>query len=134
LQDLVTKYADFVMDPHMSTPFEVWLQAVVLGEMIFQLPFFFIAVRMLSDDQREQYPRWFQMASIIYGSHTATTLIPILATIWFRDEEQEAPLHLRVLCLTIYLPYLIFPAWLAWIAASDEEDSNYLQRKQVKVT
>jgi EXPERA (EXPanded EBP superfamily) len=123
LQDLVANYASFVADPLMSPPFELWFQSIVFVEMIFQLPYFFIAVKMFADAQRKTYPRWFQMLSIVYGSHTATTLIPILPTIWFRDEE-EAPMQLRLLLLLIYIPYFIFPAWIAGIAACDQIDLN----------
>lgn len=64
------------------------------------------------------YPRWFQMTCIVYGSHTATTLVPILPTICFRSDE-EAPVEMRVLLCVIYLPYFVFPAWIAAIAACD---------------
>jgi len=118
LQDVVTTYADIVSDPHMSEPFELWFQSIVFFEMIFQLPYFFVAVYMFADPQRRSYPRWFQMVSIVYGSHTATTLLPILPPIWFRSDE-EAPTKLRLLVIMIYLPYLIFPAWIAAISACD---------------
>lgn len=39
LQDLVTLYADTLLDPHMSEPFELWFQSVVVFEMLFQVPF-----------------------------------------------------------------------------------------------
>ena len=121
LQDLVTNYAIFVKDPHMSEPFELWFQSIVFTEAIVQLPFFFVAVHFFGDSHRKTYPRWFQMLSIVYGSHTATTLIPILPVILLRDEE-EAPLQWRLLCFFIYLPYFTFPAWLAWIAVNDDSD------------
>ena len=103
LQDLVTVYAGTLSDPHMSEPFELWFQSIVFLEMICQLPFFFVAVHMFSNATRESYPRWFQMACIIYGSHTATTLVPILPTIWLRSND-EAPLEMRLLLVAIYLP------------------------------
>lgn len=121
LQDLVANYADFVKDPHMAEPFDLWFQSIVSTEAIFQLPYFFVAVHFIGDSQRRTYPRWFQMLSVVYGSHTATTLIPILPVIFFRKEE-EAPLELRLLCTLIYLPYFVFPACLAWIAANDDSD------------
>jgi hypothetical protein len=129
LQDFVSKYASLVADPHMSPPFELWFQSIVFVEMIFQLPYFFVAVKMFADAQRTTYPQWFQMLSIIYGSHTATTLIPILPVIWFRDDE-EAPMKLRLLVVLIYIPYFIFPAWIAAIAACDQSDSGPEKDKQ----
>lgn len=126
LQDLVTNYASTLNDPLMSEPFELWFQSLVVCELLFQVPYFFIAVYVLSNYDKE-YPRWFQMSSILYGSHTATTLVPILPTIWFRDEE-EAPLHLRLALLAIYLPYLLFPLSIALIAANDPG----IQQEKVK--
>lgn len=119
LQDLVTKYARLCGDPHMSEPFELWFQSIVLFEMIFQLPFFFVAVRMFSEAALQHYPRWFQMACIIYGSHTATTLVPILPTLWYQ-EDPVPPWEKRILLVLIYLPYFVFPAWIAAIAAMDD--------------
>mmetsp|Transcript_7672 Transcript_7672/g.11145 ORF Transcript_7672/g.11145 Transcript_7672/m.11145 type:complete len:170 (+) Transcript_7672:87-596(+) len=119
LQDLVTNYAALVIDPHMSEPFELWFQSLVFFEFIFQMPYFFVAVQMFGDKDRIAYPRWFQMISIVYGSHTATTVIPLLTIILFR-EEAVAPLEFRLLVFLIYLPYFAFPAWLACISAIDQ--------------
>jgi hypothetical protein len=118
-QDLLTWYADTLKDPLMSEPFDLWLQSMIVFELLIQLPYFFVAVKMLSDSTLQEYPRWFQLFSIIYGSHTATTLVPILPTIWFREEE-EAPFMLRLVCLSIYLPYLLFPLGICYIAATTD--------------
>ena len=124
LQNLVTEYARICYDPHMSEPFELWFQSIVVFEMLFQLPFFFVAVHMFSNASLRHYPRWFQMTCIIYGSHTATTLVPILPTLWFRgddnDESGPPPIEMRILLIMIYLPYFVFPAWIAAIAAMDD--------------
>ena len=137
LQNLVTEYARFCHDPLMSGEprFELWFQSIVVFEMIFQLPFFFCAVHFFSDPTVVTYPLWFHRACIIYGSHTATTLVPILPTLWFQDinhnnnnDENEdwiaPPLEKRILLVLIYLPYFVFPAWLAAIAALDGTDNN----------
>lgn len=99
LQDLVTRYAALVVDPHMGEPFELWFQSIVLFEMIFQLPYFFVAVHMFGDKNRITYPRWFRMISIVYGSHTATTVIPLLSVILFRDKT-VAPLGTSISCVS----------------------------------
>lgn len=124
LQDLVTAYARICHDPHMSEPFELWFQSIVVFEMLFQWPFFFVAVHMFSNARLLEYPRWFQMACIIYGSHTATTLVPILPTLWFRDDNEPVPLEMRILLVMIYGPYFVFPAWIAAIAAMDDSDGD----------
>lgn len=109
LTDVVSWYShcfgDVLMkrSPSMET---VWFSSVICCELIFQLPFFFVATRLLlkyprrtssssvmttaksnqqssrvsSSSNEEQYPVWFRTASLIYGSHVSTTLVPILAT------------------------------------------------------
>ncbi|CAM6092500.1 unnamed protein product [Calypogeia fissa] len=47
--------------------------------------------------------KWGRMAGIIYGVHTATTLVPILADILASQEPT------RFTLLAIYLPYLVIP-------------------------
>jgi len=36
--------------------------------------------------QSQQYPEWFRMACVIYGSHVSTTLVPIIGTFITSEE------------------------------------------------
>ena len=67
------------------------------------------------------WPEWFRTTCIIYGAHTSTTLIPILATVLLNP---EATVLNKVMCASVYLPYLIFPAWLLVLAAMDTSTVN----------
>jgi uncharacterized membrane protein YhdT len=65
----------------------VWFSSLIYCELIFQLPFFFVATNMLisypsnaTSQTPMHYPGWFKTACLIYGSHVSTTLVPILAT------------------------------------------------------
>ena len=51
-----------------------WFRSVVWAEICLQLPFFFVAVKALYDRDEAA----FRIPFIIYGAHTATTMIPIL--------------------------------------------------------
>lgn len=70
-----------------------WFRSVVWVELCLQLPFFFVAVKVLRDRDEAA----FRIPFIVYGAHTATTMIPILGEI--------ASTRLAL----IYLPYLLFP-------------------------
>ena len=80
----------------------VWFSSLICCEILFQLPFFVVAVHVLrsfpplgsyNEIEKEEnhkavpvlvnnnyYPEWFRVACIVYGSHVSTTMIPILAT------------------------------------------------------
>ena len=126
LVNLVKGYAS-LGDPHMSEPFDLWFQSLVVCELIFQLPYFFVACYYLWGEPSAtgvyKYPKWFQMLSIVYGAHVATTLVPLFPTIW-AQQSIHVPMEQRLLIEFLYLPYFIFPVLLAWLAAADavEED------------
>ena len=115
--DLVDWYAATFGDPLMTRPFEPWFTGIVTAEVLLQLPFFFVAVHMLlttSTNHVEFYPDWFRTACLVYGSHVSTTLLPIL---YVFCTHPEPSLMQRTATIAIYLPYLIFPMWLVYIAA-----------------
>jgi hypothetical protein len=110
----------------MRGPYEAWFSSIVTIELLFQLPFFFIAVLMLwqypSDkNSAETYPRWFQKACLVYGSHVATTLVPIIGTFLTSPEMTRVQ---KVVTLSVYSPYLIFPVLMIGYALEDEKGSS----------
>jgi hypothetical protein len=117
--DLVDWYATTFGDPLMTRPFEPWFTAIVTAEVLLQVPFFFVAVRMLMMANQVEYPDWFRTACLIYGSHVSTTLLPILYVIC-KHTELEPSLLQRTATIAIYSPYLIFPMWLLYIAAKEK--------------
>lgn len=140
LRDLVAWYCSISGDVLMREPHnKVWFSSIVLGELILQLPFFFVAVQMIyqhGDTAKPQsYPRWFQKACLVYGSHVATTLIPINATLLASSEMSLAQ---EIVTIAIYSPYWIFPLLLVWHAWEDdagdvnitnETNSNHMRLK-----
>jgi EXPERA (EXPanded EBP superfamily) len=127
LQDLLTWYARTMKDPLMSNSQEIlWFQSLVCCELLFQLPFFFWACYMLSSSSSstaklKYYPESFKSACIAYGAHTATTMVPILATIVANEEASAAE---RAMLSSVYLPYLIFPLALLGMAVQSPSETD----------
>ena len=116
IQDVLNWYTTTFADNLMRPPsYDVWFSSVVACEILFQLPFFAYAVYALLDPARVNGRGGFRSACLIYGSHTATTLVPILATIATDPETKKATLF------CFYLPYLVFPVWLVYIAVRNED-------------
>jgi len=90
-----------------------WFQSLVCLELIFQLPYFFVALQYLFGSA-QSYPDSFRAATIAYGAHTSTTLIPILTAFW--DSNHDATTGERVMLTSLYFPYLLVPAWLLYYA------------------
>jgi hypothetical protein len=47
---------------------------------------------------------------IIYGTHAATTLIPVLCYLYFHPKLTDIQ---RFLLIVIYVPYFVIPSWIA---------------------
>jgi len=116
--DLVDWYAATFKDGLMTRPFVPWFKAVVACEVLLQLPFFFFAVYALWT-MKVDGRGTFRSLCLIYGSHTATTLVPILATI--AADGSGATTAEKAMLMGFYLPYLAFPLWLVFIAAGSED-------------
>jgi hypothetical protein len=129
LRDLVDWYCNLFGDVLMRYPNSPpWFQALVVGEVVLQLPFFFVSLFVMtrtktttrassSRSSLEYYPRWFQTLCIIYGAHVSTTLVPILATFWTSTEMTPVQVSMTT---AVYLPYLIFPLGILYLAAWDD--------------
>ena len=87
----------------------VWLQSFIWAELLFQLPFFFVATYGLLFKKN-----WIRIPSIIYGAHVATTVVPILfefAHMKIVTQEQ------KLMLLAFYAPYLLIPLLLTFYMA-----------------
>jgi hypothetical protein len=115
LRRLLSWYAQILNDPLMTKPQEIlWFRSLICCELLFQVPFFFVACYFLKNSSLTSYPETFRYACIAYGAHTATTMVPILATV---ATNQEASQLEKAVCLAVYLPYLIFPVWILLLAS-----------------
>ena len=159
LQDLVTWYAKIFGDVLMgNSPSKdlIWFSSVICCELLFQLPFFFVATKVLisypthnmksssnninnEDDSNtdnnnnntlnESYPNWFRVLCLIYGSHVSTTLMPILSTFIMSSDMSTIQ---KSMTISVYSPYLIFPLILMWLAA--REDFFPIPKEEVMTT
>jgi hypothetical protein len=95
--DVLMKEADNKNDGNNR----VWFSSLICCEILFQLPFFIVAVKMImmmttttttttttthSSSSSSAYPEWFRMICIIYGSHVSTTMVPIISTFGMSQE------------------------------------------------
>ena len=124
LRDLVAWYCDVFGDVLMRYPSSApWFQALIMGEVCLQLPFFIVAIYVMTTtttsapSNNAVYPRWFQTLCIIYGSHVSTTLVPILATFSTTSEMTTTQIAMT---MAVYSPYLIFPLGILYLAAVDD--------------
>ena len=58
--------------------------------------------------------RWIRIPAIIYGSHVATTLIPILYHFIAADAMSQLTVTERLYLCAVYAPYLIIPLMLVY--------------------
>ena len=94
-------FNDTLMHPQ-SRP--AWLPPLIAFELVFQVPFFFLAARafMIKDEKIKPY-------ATAYSAHAVTAIVPILHHFVLDDEVSQG--ELRVL-LAFYGPYLILPGIL----------------------
>lgn len=104
LKDLLRYYVTTFKDPLMSKqpPF---LQSFIIAEAIFQLPFFFVFLYALITKKN-----WIRIPSILYGSHTATTVWAILYEFAL---SKEIDMHTKLVLISLYYPYFLIPLILA---------------------
>ena len=118
LQDLLQWYTTVFNDGLMRAPFDTWFHAIICLEVLFQLPFFFYALYGLLNPRKVDGRGLFRSLCMVYGTHTSTTLIPIIAC---HATNTDASLMEKISVISIYLPYLIFPVWLVAICILSED-------------
>ncbi|XP_028321107.1 sigma intracellular receptor 2 [Gouania willdenowi] len=112
LKEVLRWYAEGFKDPLVLDP-PPWFRSFILCEVLFQLPFFPVAAYAFLRGGCQ----WIRTPSIIYSTHVATTLVPILAHILFYPFPIEPPSgpqtpRERWLLVSIYAPYLLVPVLL----------------------
>ncbi|KAL3756045.1 hypothetical protein ACHAWU_002624 [Discostella pseudostelligera] len=130
LRDVVDWYAITFKDKLMTHPPQPWFTSLVAIEILLQMPFFFVAVYAILQKQKNDTNTLnqngrsiiegngiFRSLCMVYGSSTATSLIPIFASILTDD---GTTLREKGILLCFYFPYFIFPLWLVVIAVCEE--------------
>ncbi|XP_071394994.1 sigma intracellular receptor 2 [Centroberyx affinis] len=112
LKDLLKWYAAEFQDPMMLDP-PVWFKSFIFCEALLQTPFFPIAAYAFLKGGC----KWIRTPAIVYSTHVATTLVPILAHILFYPfptEPHPGPQtpKQRWMLVSIYAPYLLVPLLL----------------------
>ena len=120
LQDVFTWYVSSFRDIVLRES-GLWLKSFIYAEIIFQLPFFFYAVKALWNNTERD--KTYSVYALAYGIHVATTVLPIMSTILFSDElgnERDR----RLILIGIYAPYFLCPLLVAVEAAGNLVESN----------
>ena len=86
-----------------------WFRSLVFVEVLLQLPFFVVASRALLARTEAR----FRAAFVVYGAHTATTMVPILGEIILRGGDAFPTESHRWRLVAIYVPYLAVPLAIA---------------------
>ncbi|XP_059187830.1 sigma intracellular receptor 2 [Centropristis striata] len=112
LRDLMKWYAAEFRDPMVLDPPQ-WFRAFILLEAVFQTPFFPVAAYAFLKGGCT----WIRTPAIVYSTHVATTLVPILAHILFyqfpmKPHPGPQTMQERWRLVFIYLPYLLVPVLL----------------------
>lgn len=110
----------------MASP-QPWFSSLILLEVLFQVPFFVLATYAMLQSSKNDHgvnrnplirgDGLFRSLCLIYGSSTATTLIPILASVL---TDHNTTVKEKGVLMGFYLPYLFFPLWLLVIAVCEE--------------
>jgi hypothetical protein len=104
LRSFYAWYVQSFNDVLMTNP-PVWLKSFIFAELVFQLPFFFVAIYGLYFKKN-----WIRIPSIIYGIHVSTTVWPILSSIVFSELNTDSE---KIILFSCYAPYLLIPLLLA---------------------
>jgi hypothetical protein len=144
LRNVSAWYVDTFQDPLMRDA-PIWFQSLLVCELLLQVPFFVTACYFLgqapaqpknpsnnnkNNDNEYHYPSWFRDACIVYGSHTATTLVPILCVIL--TDPGTIMTQKMVLC-GFYVPYLVFPLWILYLAIISKPDYAVTSSTKTKI-
>lgn len=103
LQLLFSWYINTYNDQLLLTK-PIWLKSFIWAELLLQTPFFFVAIYALLNKCN-----WIRIPSIIYGSHVATTVWPIIAEISSSKLTNSIE---KLILYSFYIPYFIIPLWL----------------------
>ncbi|KAM3849623.1 sigma intracellular receptor 2 [Diretmus argenteus] len=112
LRDLLKWYGEDFHDPLMLQP-PFWFKSFIFCEALLQLPFFPVAAYAFLKGGC----KWIRTPAIVYSTHVATTLVPILSHILFHDfpagphPGPQTPKQ-RWTLVSIYVPYLLIPLLL----------------------
>ena len=99
-----TMLDDFIertRDPLMSEPREPWFLSLIWTEVLFQLPFFFVALYAFVFRKT-----WIRTPAAAYGGFVCATMVPILNEI---VSTETIDMTGKLTLFSLYLPYFVVP-------------------------
>jgi hypothetical protein len=100
----------------------IWLQSFIWCELLLQTPFFFLATYGLLFKKN-----WIRIPSILYGTHVATTVVPILAETLLGNHNTDEQ---KLMLTGFYAPYLLIPLALALYMSFNPKPFGDKQKQQ----
>lgn len=122
LQSLLKWYVGFSGD-YLVRDRPPFFKGLVFAEVFFQLPLVIANAYAFYHGTR-----WARMTGLIYGVHTATTMIPILVDLFYSNVASKATL------LMIYIPYFLIPLALTFHVLTSQPDKRAHHPKARKRT
>ncbi|OMJ30256.1 hypothetical protein AYI69_g207 [Smittium culicis] len=99
-----------------------WFHSMLIFELIFQVPLLILILLTLSHTPNRTnlafnraLHKCRNLFQIIYGTHTATTMIPVLGYIY--SVSYSAPIANQITLVLMYLPFAILPLIMAIVSS-----------------
>ena len=115
LTNVLNNYVKTLEDNLVGTK-PMWFVAMTYGEIFFQFPFFFISIYAFWKKRN-----WIRIPTIIYGTHVATTLVPIIGSVLFDEALKPQNQFALLALLAIYSIWFIVPVWMVYYAWVNED-------------
>eukprot|EP00250_Pteridium_aquilinum_P005308 c15423_g1_i1 orf=156-644(-) len=122
LRNLLTWYISFSGD-YLVRDTPPFFKGLVFAEIFFQLPLVIVNAFGFYHGTR-----WAKTTGLVYGVHTATTMIPILADLLSSDVASKTTL------MAVYIPYLMIPLALTVHVLTSEPALKPRSKKARKLT
>jgi len=107
--NLTKQYVSQYKDPYFMDP-PSWYKVFCFSEIVFQLPFFLVATIAFMLGSKS----WIRIPTLIYSSHVATTVAPMLYSFYFDDFKKVNRVgpeteDERMTLMLFYTPYFVIP-------------------------
>ncbi|OLY82655.1 hypothetical protein AYI68_g3219 [Smittium mucronatum] len=112
-----------------------WFHSMLIFEILFQVPVLILILMSLSGAKNggksNSLYKYRHLLQVIYGTHVATTMIPVLGYIY--SVIHTVPLYNQVMLALMYVPFAAMPLIMAVVGTNNllaQIDSSGRQKKR----